>query len=76
MGQTILGIDHVSHVSFFDTYFSEKGNAEDETCLDFSEADDMLPQEELLTELEKTAIHTQNWKVENEGYYKKTHGTL
>lgn len=47
----------MSYMSFFDTYFSEKGNVVDETHLDFSEADDMLPQEKLLTELEKTAIH-------------------
>lgn len=37
--------------------FFEKGNVVDETRLDFSEADDMLPQEKLLIELEKTAIH-------------------
>lgn len=53
----VLEIDHVSCISFFDTYFSEKQNVVDETCLDFSEADDMLPQEKLLTEPEKTAIH-------------------
>lgn len=47
----------MSYISFFDTYFSDKGNVVDETCLDFSEADDMLPQEKLVIELEKTAIH-------------------
>lgn len=37
--------------------FSGEENIVDETCLDFSEANDMLPQEKLFTELEKTAIH-------------------
>lgn len=55
MGKTIIRRNHVSYVSFFET-FSVKENVVDETCLDFSEANDMLPQEKLFTELEKTAI--------------------
>lgn len=47
----------MSYISFFEISFSGKENVEDETCLDFSEANDMLSQEKFFIELEKTAIH-------------------
>lgn len=57
MEKTLIRRNHVSYISFFEISFSGKENVGEETCLDFSEANDMLSQEKFFIELEKTAIH-------------------